>query len=237
MRVEWVAGAAGLAQRAASEVAGLCRGKPDAVLALPTGATPLGLYAELVRLHREGGVSFRQARFFNLDEYAGLAPDDANSYAAYLGRNLLDPIDAAPDRVRLLRGDAADPAAECRAYDAAIAASGGIDLAILGLGVNGHVAFNEPGVDWTLRTHRVALAPSTLARAGDWGVPTHALTMGLGTLRRARALLMLVIGEDKAPALAALLRGRPDPAWPGTALLDHANLLLLADRALRPAAP
>src|SRR5689334_24137720 len=120
MRVEWVAGAAGLARRAASEVAGLCRSKPDAVLALPTGATPLGMYAELARLHREGRLSFRQARLFNLDEYAGLRPGDANSYAAYLRRNLLDHVDAAPDRVRLLQGDAADPAAECRAYDAAI---------------------------------------------------------------------------------------------------------------------
>ena len=236
MKLEWLDGAAALARRAAAEVANLCRSRPDAVLALPTGGTPLGMYAELVRLHRAGEVSFRAARFFDLDEYAGLSADDENSYACYLRRNFLSQVDADPDRIRLLRGDAPDPLAECRAYDAAIAAAGGLDLAVLGLGVNGHVAFNEPGVDWSLGTHRVALAASTLERAGDWPVPTHGLTMGLGTLRQARAVLLLAAGEGKEAALAALLRGCSDPAWPDTALLDHPRLLVLADRALRAAA-
>lgn len=225
-----------LADQAAARVAALFRRNPRATIALPTGATPRGMYERLVVLHRAGEFSCRDGRFFNLDEFVGLAPHSPCSYAAYVRRHFLGRIDADPAGIRLLRGDAPDLDAECRAYDRAIEAAGGIDLAILGLGRNGHVAFNEPGGDWQSTTHRVTLAESTRRAQRQQfpngeAVPRQGLTMGLRTIREARALLLLVAGAGKEAGLAALRAGRPDANWPVTALLDHADLVVLADRA------
>jgi len=203
--------------------------KPDAVLALPTGSTPIGLYAQLVARARAGSVNLRETRIFNLDEYAGLAPVDARSYAAFLHRHLIDPLALSPDRVCLLRGDAPDLIDECRRYDAALAACGGIDLCVLGLGVNGHIAFNEPGDDWGLRTHAVTLSATTRsAHAGDWGgeagVPKHGITLGIRSLVESRHVLLLIAGSNKAAAAGAFHRGVADPAWPVTSLCTHTDV-------------
>jgi glucosamine-6-phosphate deaminase len=229
---------AAVAPAAARCVLELLSRKPDASIALPTGSTPLGLYHHLVRLHGAGRFACGQARFFNLDEFVGLASDDARSYGAFLWHHLFHPLAIRPDQVRLLRGDAPDLAAECRGFDRAIAAAGGLDLAILGLGANGHVAFNEPGDGWDIATHEVALAEMTRrAQLGRFAsmeaVPARGLTMGLGTIRAARALLLLVSGPSKAAALSAILRGTPDLNWPVTAILQHPHLTVLADRYLR----
>ena len=139
-------------------------------------------------------------------------------------------------QVRLLRGDAADSAGECRDYDAAIAAAGGIDLAILGLGANGHIAFNEPGADWNCRTHVARLTAQTRAAGGGGsadGVPALGITMGIATLREATQVLLLVAGDSKRAALAAFGAGRALPEWPVTALLDHPRLTVVCDRSLR----
>jgi glucosamine-6-phosphate deaminase len=225
-----------LADRAAEQVARLLRGKPRATVALPTGATPRGMYERLVALHRAGECSCREAHFFNLDEFVGLGPDHPFSYAAYLRQYFLEQVDADPARVRLLRGDAPDLDAECRTYDRAIDAAGGLDLVILGLGRNGHVAFNEPGGDWESVTHRIALSDSTLSAQrqqfpADQQVPRLGLTMGMRTIRAARAILLLVAGEGKAGGLTALRAGRRDPLWPVTGLLGHEDLVVLADHA------
>lgn len=230
-------GPAQLADEAARRVSGLLRRNPQAVVALPTGATPRGMYERLAALHQAGDFSGRAARFFDLDEFVGLGPDDPRSYGAYLRRHFLERIDASPERVRLLRGDAPDLAVECRDFDRAIEAAGGIDLAILGLGTNGHIAFNEPGADWQGTTHRVTLAAATRHAqrpqfARDADVPREGLTMGLRTIREARAILLLVAGAGKAAGLAAILGGRRDPNWPVTAILDHTDLAVLADRRL-----
>jgi glucosamine-6-phosphate deaminase len=224
-----------LADQAAARVAALFRRNPRAAIALPTGATPRGMYERLATLHRAGEFSCRDGHFFNLDEFIGLAPDSPCSYAAYLRRHFFRRVDVDPAGIRLLRGTAPDLEAECRAYDRAIEEAGGIDLAILGLGRNGHVAFNEPGSDWQSTTHRVALAESTRrAQRQQFPngevVPRQGLTMGLQTIREARALLLLVAGAGKEAGLAALRAGRPDASWPVTALLDHADLVVLADR-------
>jgi glucosamine-6-phosphate deaminase len=225
-----------LADRAAERVATLLRGKARAAVALPTGATPRGMYERLVALHRAGEFSCREARFFNLDEFVGLGPDHPSSYGAYLRQHFLEQVDADPGRIRLLRGDAPDLDAECRAYDRAIDAAGGLDLAILGLGRNGHVAFNEPGGDWQSVTHRVVLSDSTRSAQrehfpGDQQVPRLGLTMGMRTIRAARAILLMVAGAGKAAGLAALRTGRGDPLWPVTGLLGHEDLVVLADHA------
>jgi glucosamine-6-phosphate deaminase len=238
MQLEWTDGGEAFAHGAAAHVAGLLAETPSAAIALPTGTTPIGLYERLMVLARTGSVALAAAHYFNLDEYVGIAPADPHSFAAFLRRHFLDAADIPADHVRLLRGDAPDIAAEAAAHDAAVAAQGGLDLAILGLGGNGHIAFNEPGADWSSGTHVVPLTLETrIANAAyfadDFTVPTHGLTMGIGMIRAARRILLMVSGRAKADALAMLLAGRPDPHWPVTALCGHPGLTVVADAALR----
>ena len=224
MRVLRVDTAEAMAAAAADIVAAQLAAKPRSVLALPTGETPLGLYAELIRRSEQGRLRLSEASVFNLDEYLGLEPTDPRSYAAFLQRHLVLPARLQPSRVRLLRGDAAEPTAECRDYDAAIRAAGGIDLCILGLGTNGHIAFNEPGSAWDQDTHVVALTADTRERhaadaGGRWQVPTHGLTLGIASILAARRCLLLIAGAHKTAARAALQAGVEDRQWPVTSLL------------------
>lgn len=238
MDLHWIDDDATLAETAADWVAARLAARPAAAVALATGRTPRGLYRRLVQRRAAGALGGEAARFFNLDEFVGLPPDDPRSYSAYLWKHILGPLQVPVERVRLLRGDAPDLGAECRAYDAAVDAAGGLGLAILGLGTNGHIAFNEPGDDWAAGTHLVTLAPSTRRAqhhlfAGEAEIPTRGLTMGIATIRTARSVLLLAMGEGKAAALAALRAGRADPAWPATALADHPDFMVLADRRLQ----
>lgn len=221
-------------EAAADYVGTLLKNKPTAAIALPTGETPLGLYRSLVTRQDEGALDSRSAHFFNLDEFEGKGLSDQGSYAGFLMRNAFGPLGIHADRLRLLQGDAPDAEAECGAYDAAIAAAGGLDLAVLGLGRNGHVAFNEPGDDWSLGTHRVALTKTTReAQSGLYqspsDVPEYGLTMGVATVLSARKLLLLVSGQGKEEALRALISGHPDPDRSVTALVNHPDLTVLRD--------
>jgi glucosamine-6-phosphate deaminase len=225
---------------AADHVAAFISGKPDAAIALPTGQTPAGMYADLVARVAEGRLSLASARFFNLDDYVGLAPHHPLSYARFLRERLLTPAGVPEEHIRLLRGDAVDLAAECRDYEAAIAAAGGLDLAILGLGPNGHIAFNEPGSSWSTRTHVVSLSSETramhaLQTRSTFFIPKTGITLGVGTILAARKILLLVAGDAKARALAALQQAAPDPQWPVTALLEHPDLTVLGESELAPA--
>lgn len=240
LSVHWAETRTALAETAADHVQDVLRAKKAPVIALPTGETPIGLYRVLAERHHRDGLSFATTRFFNLDEYAGMPPDHPQSYHAFLHRHFLDHVDADPRNIRLLRGDVLDGQEECRAYDRAITAAGGIDLAILGLGGNGHVAFNEPFDPWDQDTHPVVLAEKTraahrpnFARAED--VPRSGLTMGIGTLLAARNILLLCVGASKREAMAALLRGRKDEAWPVTSLIGHKRLTIIAEAELQPA--
>ena len=238
MKLEWTDSADAFADRAASHVAGLLAEAPAAAIALPTGSTPIGLYARLHAMAVAGEVSLGAAHYFNLDEYVGVGPGDPHSFAAFLHRHFLDEAGIPPGQFRLLRGDAPDIAAEAAAHDAAVAAAGGLDLAILGLGSNGHIAFNEPGAAWDSGTHVVPLTAATrLANAAyfpdGFPVPSHGLTMGIGMLRAAQRVLLMVSGAAKAEALGALLAGKPDPDWPVTALCGHPDLIVVADAVLR----
>lgn len=222
---------------AADKVVEVLAAQLETVCALPTGATPLGLYAQLRARATSGAVSCRAASWFDLDEYVGVGADDDLSYARFVRTQLLDHVGVPESRIRLLRGDAADLPTECRDYDDAIARAGGIDLAILGLGANGHIAFNEPGSAWDLTTHVVELSVETRAAnspfAGKAAVPRYGVTMGIATLREARAILLLVAGASKRNALEALRRGDPDRGWPVTSLLEHPNLTVIAEARLR----
>lgn len=220
------------AASAADYLADRLRQNTRSALALPSGSTPLGLYAELASRCASGAMSLADAWIFNLDEFCGLSATDPRSYAAFLRRHLIAPLGLAADRVRLLRGDAPDLNAECRYYDAAIAACGGIDLCVLGLGSNGHIAFNEPGTSWEQRSHVARLAQSTRAAqagefGGEWRVPTHGITLGIRTLREARHVLLLIAGPHKQAARAAIEHGAKDPDWPVTSLLEHPGLTVI----------
>ncbi len=216
---------------AANWVANHLKSKPQSTLALPTGQTPLSLYAELVARTKMRQMSLNSAYIFNLDEYCGLGKADPHSYSAFLHQHLIDPLNLHSKNVRLLQGDAPDLQAECQSYDAEIAHHDGIDLCILGLGTNGHIGFNEPQSAWNLRTHRVNLSEETRAvharqSPQPWAIPTHGLTMGIQTVLEARNVLLLIAGANKRGARDAL-RGHADPKWPVTSLLSHPNLTIV----------
>jgi glucosamine-6-phosphate deaminase len=220
-------------------VANRLRARPEARLLLPTGNTPLGMYAALRAHALDGSLPTEQATLFQLDEYLGLDPDDARSYSAYLRRELSGIRFAARHE---LAGNVVDPEAAAAHHQAQLDAAP-IDLAVLGLGRDGHVAFDEPGSTLSSGVRRVSLCPQTRAdAAGEFGgidnVPTEAITVGLRTLRSAREVLMLVSGAAKASALRAMLEGALGPETPASLLRDHPRLTIVCDLAaaaeLRP---
>ena len=233
LKVEVFPDYAALSQRAAEIVIGLLKEKPDAVLGLPTGSTPVGFYDALVA----SGISLARARTFNLDEYLGLPRTHPESYYSFMKRMLYDRTDLRPENCHIPDGTAADPEAECRRYEEAIRAAGGLDILILGVGHNGHIGFNEPGAPWDGRTRVVELAERTRqANARFFNnnideVPRRAITMGIGTILEARRLLLLASGADKAPVIQRLVEGEPTPEVPASALHLHPDATVLVDAA------
>lgn len=210
-----------------------------AVLGLATGSTMRPLYAELVRLRREEGLSFGRVVTFNLDEYRGLGAEHPQSFRAVMQRALFDHVDLPPEQIGFLDGTVGGPdlEAHCAGYERRIRAEGGLDLQLLGLGTNGHIAFNEPGSEGNGRTRRVQLAAATRrANARDFedpeAVPTAALTMGLGTILEAKRLRLLAFGPSKAEAVDRLIESAaPEPDLPASFLLEHPDLEVWVDRA------
>jgi glucosamine-6-phosphate deaminase len=231
-----------LAIAVAARIAALIRARQaegrTTVLGLATGATPIGVYRELVRLHREAGLSFRDVTTFNLDEYLPMDPASRHSYHRFMREHLFDHVDLDPARAHVPRGDlpAGDVAAHCAAYEAAIRAAGGIDLQLLGIGRTGHLGFNEPGSPRTSRTRVVRLDRITRADAsseffGEAHVPREAVTMGLATILEARSLLLLATGEHKAGIVRRAVEGAPDPALPATLVQEHPDATWVLDAA------
>jgi glucosamine-6-phosphate deaminase len=215
-------------------IAGLVRRKPDAVLGLATGRTPLRLYGELVRLHREEGLDFSRVTTFNLDEYVGLAPDHPQSYRRFMDESLFGPAGFDPARTFVPNGVAADLQAECRLYERRIAAAGGIDLQLLGLGRNGHIGFNEPTGSLSSRTWIKILSEQTRRDNGAlFGVaeevPRHAITMGVGTILDARRCLLLAFGPAKVRAVELMVEGAVSALCPGSALQLHPRTTVVLD--------
>jgi glucosamine-6-phosphate isomerase len=221
--------------QAADLVAAALVAKPDVVLALPAGNTPRPVYAELARRHREQGLSFARAAAFTLDEYAGIAGDHAASFRRALHDELYQHVDLPASRARGLDGQAADLDAECAGYERAIAAAGGIDLALLGIGGNGHIAFNEPGSPFDSVTRVVDLAaPTRSVAAGAFAgapVPARALTMGIATISSGRRCVLLAYGAAKAEIVARAIQQPPSPALPASALQLHADATFILDAA------
>ena len=210
--------------------------KPDSVLGLATGSTPLDLYAALSGFSQKGAVDFSAARTFNLDEYVGLPATHAQSYAYYMRENLFTKINILPENCHLPDGMAGNPDAECEIYEQKIDAVGGIDLQLLGIGHNGHIGFNEPGDSFPTTTHCVALTPETIEAnrrffpsADD--VPRRALSMGIGTIMKAREIVLIIHGADKAEITRKALNGPVTPRVPASILRVHPNVTVLLDGA------
>ena len=224
-----------LAGLAADAVEDLLRTRPDAVLGLATGSSPLRVYDELADRYRSGRVSFARACAFTLDEYVGLPAEHPERYRNVIHREIGSRVDFAPGAVQSLDGNAPDPVAACRDYEAAIAGAGGVDLQILGIGSDGHVAFNEPGSSLASRTRVKTLTRQTRednARffGGDAGaVPRHCLTQGMATIMAARHLVLLATGAGKAEAVRQLVEGPVSALWPATLLQMHPHVTVLVD--------
>ena len=206
---------------------------PASVLGLPTGRTSAPVYEALVRQRPD----FSRAHTFNLDEFVGLPPRDPRSFRTFMHEQLFGRVNIPAGHAHVLDGAATDLDAECARFERAITAAGGIDLLILGIGVNGHVGFNEPGTSLFARTHRARLAAGTRrANAAPFGgrtvnVPREALTMGMGTILAARSIVLIATGRSKAAAIERMLAGRITPALPASFLQLHHDVVLVLDRA------
>ena len=210
--------------------------KPDCVLGLATGSTPVGAYKRLAEMVAEGDISFKNVKSVNLDEYKGLAPTHDQSYRYFMQDNLFNHVDIDVANTNVPDGLAADAEAECARYDALVESLGWADLQLLGLGRNGHIGFNEPDDHFTKETHVVDLTESTIdanARffASADEVPRQALTMGVGCIMAARRVLLIASGADKADALYAAFCGPITPQCPASILQLHSDVVVVADEA------
>jgi len=220
---------------AAKQVASLIRKKPDCVIGFATGSTPLGLYRELIRMHKEEGLDFSKVVSFNLDEYVGLPPTHPESYHYFMWENLFKHININPSNVHIPMGMAEDIEAFCDWYEEKIIEYGGIDLQILGIGANGHIAFNEPGSSLGSRTRiktldeKTRLDNSRFFNSKD-EVPKYAITMGVGTIMEARRLLLLANGIKKAEAIKQTVEGPIMAKYPATIVQLHRYATVIVDK-------
>ncbi|MFJ5672280.1 glucosamine-6-phosphate deaminase [Bacillus safensis] len=224
-----------LGKEAAAIIARTIAAKPDAVLGLATGGTPIDTYKELIQLHQAHQLSFKHTKTINLDEYAGLNPEHENSYMTYMKRHLFDHIDLPQDQYFLPNGNAAHLEKECLRYDQLIEDVGGIDLQLLGIGQNGHIGFNEPGTPFNSKTHVVQLDENTRQANARYfssidEVPTHAITMGIASILSSKKILLLASGKSKAKVIQYLEQAEIHPDFPASALKLHEDVTVLIDR-------
>ncbi len=224
-----------IAHTIADEIEQLLRDKPTAILGLATGSSPLAVYDELTRRYEAGRISFAKARAFMLDEYVGLPAEHPERYFNVILRDFVNKVDFAEGAVRGPDGLTDDPQAAAVEYDKAIAAAGGIDLQILGVGSNGHIAFNEPGSARDSRTRMLELTEQTRRDNSRFfdndvaAVPTHCVSQGLGTILEARRIFLIALGTAKAAAIHELVEGEVSLDWPVTQLHEHAKVSVLLD--------
>lgn len=223
-----------LSKEAAKIVIQTVKKKPDAVLGLATGSTPIGLYNELIDDHAKNGTSYRKICTFNLDEYVGLEGSHPQSYLYFMRQHLFHHIDISPDNTFIPNGKAEDMMKECERYEELIKKKGGIDLQILGIGQNGHIGFNEPGTSFSSRTHIIQLTESTRQANSRFfssmeEVPTRAITMGIQTIMESRKILLLISGKAKMDALKRLLTDEISEDFPASVLKLHNDVTVITD--------
>ena len=234
MKVLVVKDYAEMSRVAADLFAEVIADKPDCVLGLATGDTPIGMYDNLIVKYREGKLDFSKTRSVNLDEYYPITPDNDQSYRYFMNEHLFNHVNIDKANTAVPDGTAKDVDASCKAYEAQIDALGGIDVQVLGIGRNGHIGFNEPDSELIPFTHLTALTPSTIeanARffASEDEVPKHALTMGIQSVFKARKILLLVSGKNKAEAVKAMLTGNISTSCPASLLCLHPDVTLVCD--------
>lgn len=217
-------------------IATLLQSNPRAVLGLATGSTPVGVYAHLIELHKQGVVSFSEATSYNLDEYIGLDSDHPESYRRFMNEKLFNHVDINLSKTYVPDGTASDPEQAAKDYSRMLDEAGRIDLQILGIGHNGHIGFNEPADELHANTHVVELKEDTRqANARFFNsideVPTHAMTMGIGSILKAKQILLMAKGESKAEILARALTGPLSTQCPASLLQTHPNVIVVVDQA------
>lgn len=224
-----------LSKKAAAIIANQLWLKPESVLGLATGSTPVGTYEELIRLHKEEDLPFSKMTAFNLDEYYDLSPEHTQSYDYFMKDNLFNHVDVNPALLHIPSGLAADIQTECNAYEAKIKAAGGIDMQLLGIGRNGHIGFNEPDLKFEAKTHLVKLDQDTIdanARFFESAdqVPRQAISMGIKTIMHARKVLLLASGASKQDAVYDMMFGLIHPEMPASCLQLHPNVIVIVDK-------
>ena len=210
--------------------------KPDSVLGLATGSTPLKPYGQMIELYKKGVVDFSSVTTFNLDEYVNLDIKDKNSYHSFMHENLFDHINIPEKSINFLNGNAEDLEQECKDYEQKIKKAGGIDIQLLGIGSNGHIAFNEPADCFQRWSHVVTLKESTVKDNSRFfnsieEVPTQAVTMGIGSIMQAKKILIIALGVNKAKAIKQLIDGNVTPMCPASVLQFHTDVTLMLDKA------
>lgn len=225
-----------MSRKAANIISAQIITKPDCVLGLATGSTPIGAYKQLVEWYEKGDLDFSEVKTVNLDEYKGLLRTNDQSYYYFMHENLFDKVNINPENTHLPDGTKEDAKAECEAYEALVESLGGTDLQLLGLGHNGHIGFNEPAAEFPKTTHCVDLQESTIEAnkrffASADEVPRQAYTMGIGTIMQAKQILVVVSGEDKADIVAKAFFGPVTPEVPASILQLHRNVTIVADEA------
>ena len=225
-----------VSQVSAKVVAEVMKAKPNAVLGLATGSTPEGMYAELVKMNKAGEIDFSDITTVNLDEYYPISPENDQSYRYFMNKNLFDHVNIDKSRTNVPDGAAPDGEAEAKRYEAFVRSLGGADIQVLGIGRNGHIAFNEPDEELVPETHVTGLTEDTIdanarffASAAD--VPTKALTMGMGTILSAKKIIIIATGAGKHAALSQLLKGTVTTKCPASFLNLHNNVVVVCDEA------
>ena len=227
---------ADMSRKTARIIAAQVQLKPRSVLGLATGSTPIGTYQELIRFHRDEELDFSNVTTVNLDEYYGLSPEHEQSYRYFMQHNLFDHINIPLENTHVPDGLTRDIAKTCAEYDDMVTYFGGTDIQLLGIGDNGHIAFNEPHTFFFAQTHLVDLNEETIkanARffASEAEVPRQAITMGMRSILSAKLILLLASGPKKAEAIARMIKGPVDPQLPASILQLHPNVAVFADKA------
>ena len=223
-----------MSRRAASIIAAQVMQKPNCVLGLATGSTPVGAYEQLVEWYKQGDLSFKEVSSVNLDEYLGLTGDHPQSYRYFMQKNLFDHVDIDVAKTNVPSGMAEDAEAESKRYEKVMADLGGIDLQLLGMGHNGHIGFNEPAEKFTTHSFCVKLTEQTLKDnrrffEDDAVMPTHALTMGIASIMQAKRIVLVATGKNKAVAVKAMIEGPVDPKVPASILQMHRHATIILD--------
>lgn len=213
--------------------------KPKMVLGFATGSTPLGMYRELVKLYKKSKLDFSKVTTFNLDEYLGLSPEHPQSYHYYMYENFFKYVNIREENIHIPKGNAEDPVQECLDYEKEIEKIGGIDLQILGIGINGHVGFNEPDINLKAKTHVIQLSDDTITANSRFfknldEVPKKAITMGMATIMKSKKIILMAWGAEKKKPILKVISGHIATEVPASLLQLHNDVILIVDKKIYP---